>query len=606
MQTVLEAIATQAAERPRATALCRAGHCLTHGELDARASGVAAALVDAGVRRGDAVAVCLPRGFDQVVSALGAMRAGAAYVPCDPAWPKERVRAVVADAGAAVVLARREMESEFGGVRVVDPAEVSAIGQQLAMTMDADDLAYLIYTSGSTGTPKGVEITHGNLAHLIAWHTAAFEVTTADRGSHLAGLGFDASVWEVWPYLAAGATVVLAFDAVRSSPELLLDWLVEERITVGFVPTPLAEPMLGMSWPSETRLRYLLAGGDALHGAPGAELPFAVVNSYGPTECTVVATSGVVAPGGEGMPSIGRPICGANAYVLDAERKPVAEGVTGELWIGGSGVGRGYRGLPEQTAASFMPDTVLGGAGARMYRTGDLAAMLPSGELAFHGRVDGQVKIRGQRLELDEIVCVLNRHPGVAASAVAALGEGAEKRLVGYVVAKNAAPLTARELREFLAGTLPGYMVPAIYVALERLPLNASGKLDRSALPPPSEENRLVEESARGPGTPVEEVVLRIVRQLVKSDEVGIEDDFFLVGGHSLMGTQLIMRVRESFGVPLTLRDLFEGATVARLSARVEALLMAEMEAMSEEEAMRQVAERQVAERQVTEKQVAA
>ena len=592
MQTLLEAIAKQVETRREAVALCRAGHCLTYGELHARASGVAAALAGAGVRAGDAVAVCLPRGFDQIVSLLGTMRVGAAYVPCDPAWPEERVRVVVADCGASVVIGCGDVS--LGGVRVVDPAKAGPARAFRCATAMAEDLAYVIYTSGSTGVPKGVEITHGNLAHLIAWHTEAFGVTAEDRASHLAGLGFDASVWEVWPYLAAGATVVLADDGVRTSPELLMEWLVKERIDVAFVPTPLAEPMIGMAWPVETKLRYMLTGGDTLHRGPAAGLPFAVVNNYGPTECVVVATSGVVEPGMAGLPTIGRPISGANVYVLDERRRPVAEGVTGELWIGGAGVGRGYRNLPEQTAASFVPDSVLGGAGARMYRTGDLAAMLPSGELQFHGRVDGQVKIRGQRLELDEIVCALNRHAGVAASAVVALGEGSEKRLVGYVVTKEDAALTARTLREFLAGTLPGYMVPAVYVGLDRMPLNASGKLDRSMLPVPTDGNRITEELARKPEGPIEEAVLGIVRKLVKHESVGVEDDFFLVGGHSLMGTQLIMRIRESFGVPLTLRDLFEGATVARLSARVEALLMVEMDAMSEEEA-RQIYEQREA-----------
>ncbi len=584
MCELLERIARTAATVPDHVALEQGNATLTYAALWTMADAMAHLFKQLGVTDQSTVAICLPRGFPQVAGALAAMRAEAAYLPLDPATPEQRLETILTDAGATVVLAESKVGFSVACTRLED---VSASGSFSGPLPGPEALAYVIYTSGSSGAPKGVEITHRNLAHLIAWHNEAFGVTAEDRASHLAGLGFDASAWEIWPYLAAGATVVLAPDDVRSSPGLLLDWLVEERITIAFVPTPLAEPMIGAAWPAETRLRYLLTGGDTLHRPPAARLPFAVINNYGPTECTVVATSGTVAAGSEGLPTIGKVIAGAFAYLLDEEGLPVATGESGELYIGGAGVGRGYRNLPEQTAACFVPDTIAGG---RMYRTGDRAAQLASGEIAFLGRRDGQVKIRGQRLEVDEIAGALNRYAGVAASAVMAFGEGSEKQLVGYVVPRDQATLTARELRDFLAERLPAYMVPAVFVGLEQLPLNASGKLDRAALPEATEGSVLAEELVRRPATPIEERVLEIVRTLVKSDRVGVEDDFFLVGGHSLMGTQLIMRVRESFGVPLTLRDLFEGATVARLSARVETLLLAELDAMSEDDALRQVA----------------
>ena len=290
----------------------------------------------------------------------------------------------------------------------------------------------MIYTSGSTGVPKGVEITHANLSHLVRWHRDTFSVTRQDRASHLAGLGFDAAVWEIWPHLAAGATVCLADDAVRSSPELMQQWMIRERVTIGFVPTVHAAPMMAMEWPATTALRVLLTGGDVLHHAPPAQLPFDVVNNYGPTECTVVATSSVLKPGSHGAPPIGRPIAGTSVYLLDEYGEQVPDGSTGEIYIGGSGVGRGYRNLPESTERSFLPDPFAGASGARMYRTGDRGVRRPDGEIEFRGRLDRQTKIRGQRVELDEIGSILTHHPSIDfATAITNISEGGENRTCG-------------------------------------------------------------------------------------------------------------------------------------------------------------------------------
>jgi amino acid adenylation domain-containing protein len=511
----------------------------------------------------------------------------------DPAWPTERVKSLVEDSGAVVLVASRSLGKAVVDIPTLSPVEEAHFLGRYSAAFEGpevgeQELAYVIYTSGSTGRPKGVEITQGNLASLVAWHLGAFGVTAEDRGSHLAGLGFDASVWEVWPYLAAGASVVLCDEETRTSPELLRDWLVAQSVTVSFVPTALAEPMMAMEWPGATSLRFLLTGGEPLHAVPRAGLPFAVVNNYGPTECTVVATSGVVSAETPGVPTIGSAIAGTRVSVLDQQGRPCWIGETGELFIGGAGVGRGYRNLPELTARHFVLDPA---SGARLYRTGDRAAMLANGEVVFRGRVDGQEKLRGQRLELDEIVCVLNRHPEVAFSAVVALGEGSEKRLVAYVLPVAGAEPGANGLREFLAESLPAFMLPAIFLRLTDIPVNANGKLERERLPAPGVANRLREVVSRSPTTPAEATLLDMVRRLVGLETMSVDDDFFMVGGHSLLGTQLVMRVRERFGVPLTLRDLFEGSTVALLAARVETLLLEELESMSEEEAMQQVME---------------
>ncbi|HEX9935823.1 MAG TPA: amino acid adenylation domain-containing protein, partial [Longimicrobium sp.] len=422
-------------------------------------------------------------------------------------------------------------------------------------------------TSGSTGTPKGVEVTHGALLNLVHWHREAFAVTGADRATQLAGLGFDASVWELWPYLASGAAVHLVADEeTRTSPAALRAFLLGGRVTVAFAPTPLAEALLALEWPADAPLRLLLTGGDALLGRPRADLPFELVNNYGPTENTVVATSGVVGAGqGSGRaPGIGRPIHNVRAYVLDRRLEPVPVGVPGELCVGGAQVARGYLGRAGLTAEKFVPDPFRG-PGARMYRTGDKVRWLASGELEFLGRLDRQVKVRGFRIELGEIEGALRRSEGVADCAVVAREDvPGEKRLVAYVVGEA----RAEALRAHLRRGLPEYMVPSAFVFLDALPLSPSGKLDRKALPAPelaSAEDRYV-----APRTPAEEVLAGIWAEVLRLERVGVEESFFALGGHSLLATRVVSRIRDVFAVELPLRALFEGPTVAELAGRVE------------------------------------
>ncbi|MET0396107.1 MAG: amino acid adenylation domain-containing protein, partial [Longimicrobiaceae bacterium] len=432
---------------------------------------------------------------------------------------------------------------------------------------DPDNLAYVIYTSGSTGTPKGVEVTHGALLNLVHWHRGAFAVTEADRATQLAGLGFDASVWELWPYLASGAAVHLVADEeTRTSPQALRAFLLERRVTVAFAPTPLAEGLLALEWPAEAPLRVLLTGGDALRGRPRADVPFALVNDYGPTENTVVATSGVVAAGrGIGRaPGIGGPIDNVRAYVLDRRLEPAPVGVPGELCVGGAQVARGYLGRAELTALSFVPDPFSGRAGARMYRTGDRARWLADGTLEFLGRLDRQAKVRGFRVEPGEVEAVLRRAPGVGDAVVEVRTDArGERRLVGYVVA---AETMRAEIVAFARTRLPEYMVPAALVMLETLPLTPSGKVDRRALPEPD----VAGDADAAPSTPAEEVVAGIWAEVLGVGRVGAGTSFFALGGQSLLATQVVSRLRRVFGVELPLRALFEAPTVRELAARVE------------------------------------
>jgi amino acid adenylation domain-containing protein len=571
---------------------------LSYEELDRRADRFAGHLVRLGIVEGGSVAICMERSFDWIVGALGIMRTGAAYVPLDSAWPDSRLRFAVKDSGASVLVARSALLDRLRlEVRGLDPCRdaraIASAPELPRRSIQPEGLAYIIYTSGSTGVPKGVEITHANLENLVRWHVDTFKVTREDRASHLAGLGFDAAVWEIWPNLAAGATVCLADDRVRSSPDLIQKWMIRERVTIGFVPTVHATPMMAMEWPSTTALRLLLTGGDTLHHAPATQLPFDVVNNYGPTECTVVATSSVIRSGSTGPPPVGRPIEGTSIYLLDEAGEEVPPGSIGEICIGGSGVGHGYRNLPDSTRQSFLPDPFVETAGARMYRTGDRGVRRSNGEIEFRGRLDRQTKIRGQRVELDEISNTLNQYPGVDfATATTSVSQEGESQLVAYVLAKKGPRvLTVQELQKHLLRSLPDYMIPAIYVRLEALPLSPNGKIDLKMLPELADAELLNGLTGKAPASPIEEKLLTMVRELLENDTVSGKDSFFLAGGHSLLGMQLVMRLRNVFGVDLTLRQLFEAPTVERLALLVETMLIDDIDTMSDEEAKTHLAE---------------
>jgi acyl-CoA synthetase (AMP-forming)/AMP-acid ligase II/acyl carrier protein len=369
----------------------------------------------------------------------------------------------------------------------------------------------------------------------------------------------------------------MADDTTRNSADLLREWLLAQRITIGFVPTPLAEQMIRRcdAWP-HSDLRILLTGGDVLHHYPLAELPFVLVNNYGPTECTVVATSGHVSPqsSAETPPSIGTAITNVEIYLLDEHLRPVAPGTPGEIHVGGAGLARGYRNRPDLTSEKFIPNPFGRDSGGRLYKTGDLARALPDGQLIFLGRVDNQIKIRGYRIEPGEIEQALSRHPQIRASVVVAREDTpGEKRLVDYIVTTPDATPTHTALRDFLRDVLPEYMLPVAFVRLDAVPLTPNGKVDRAALPAPDAANTLQDDAeAEIECTVTEQRVAEIVGELLKLEEIGLDDNFFLLGGHSLLGAQLIARLREAFGVEIGLRSLFEAPTVAALSAEVDRL----------------------------------
>ena len=575
-----ELVARRAAQIPEALAVTAGAQSLSYRELDKKSDQLASYLRSLGVGRDVAVGLCLPRGLDMVVGALAILKAGGAYLPMDPAWPPDRLAFVLEDAQSPVLVTNVILSRQipYGRHVIVDlaPPETAAQSEGLPLAkIRGDDLAYIIYTSGSTGQPKGVEIPHGGLVNLISWHQQAFSVTSADRASHLAGLSFDAAVWELWPYLAAGASVHLVDELTRSSAELLRDWLIANKITISFVPTPLAEDLLRVKWPTSTRLRIMLTGGDTLHHYPPAGLPFVLINNYGPAEGTVVATSGPMPSGRHDgtLPPLGRPIINNQIHLLDEQLLPVPPGTVGEIFIGGAGLARGYRNRPDLTAERFISDPFSAKPGSRMYKTGDLGRLLPDGRLTFVGRVDEQIKIRGFRIEPNEIICALNQHPAVRESLVLAREDSAgDKRLVAYLVQEPDSCVTPKSLRGYLRRCLPEYMLPSAFVRLEAFPLTPNGKIDRAALPAPAPENTLHDTLSAAAPTPTQQRVIEILTALLGHQKIGLEDDFFLLGGHSLLGAQLIAKLRETFQVELALRTVFDTPTVVALAEEIERL----------------------------------
>ncbi len=595
-ETVLDGWASAGLSEPDALAVADDATRLSRAELSRRSADVAAALLESGVQRGDRVGVCVERSVGLIVALLGVLRAGAAYVAIDPAYPDERIAWMLADSAAAAVLigadsrqlatpptsAQLTLTADghlAGGAGVLtDGGQLARAGVDLgtpSAPLGAADPAYVVYTSGSTGRPKGVSIDHAGLLNLVRWHIAAFDLSDADVCTQMASPGFDAAVWEIWPSLVAGAALHIVPETLRTDPLGLRDWMVARGVSVAFVPTAVAEGLMILDWPAEAPLRYMLIGGDALTRRPRPDLTFTVVNNYGVSEAAVVATSGAVTASGELPPSIGRPIDGVLAEIVNASGQPVPAGAEGELVLGGVAVGHGYLNLPELTAERFFTD-----ARGRWYRTGDRMRFTPDGELEFRGRLDDQLSIRGFRVEAGEVAGALNAHPAIRASvAVGAGTTSAERRLIAYVAADGAAPSDA-ELSAFLAPRLPAHMHPDAYVWLDALPMTAHGKVDRAALPEAGPASAGVSGAGViGEGTEPEEprsessvqaTIAAIIAELLGVETIGAEENFFLLGGHSLLAAQLIVRLDELYDVEVSLRYLFDHPTARELAEEVD------------------------------------
>ena len=561
------------------TAVFDGSRHISYGELNASANRLAHWLRGRGVGPECVVGVHFERCLELVIGALAILKAGAGYLPMDPANPPGRIGQMLTDAGATLVLcgAGQLTRLQAGTAEPVPIDTLDLTGHpagNLGLAVRPDDLAYVVYTSGSTGRPKGVLVTHAALGHLVRRVGSAYQLGPDDRAGLACSPSFDVSVSEVWLPLAAGAGIDIAQTETLLSPEATIRWLDERRVTITVLPTPLAERALRAHWPAGIALRTLLTGGDRLHVWPDPTLSFQLINNYGPAENTVISSFGVVPSSGQaGLPSIGTPVDGTTVEILDAELRACPAGEVGEIYLGGPQLARGYLGRPDLTADRFVPHPRPSRPGERLYRTGDLGRRLPAGAIDFVGRVDDQVKVRGQRVELGEVTAVLAGHPEVSAAHLVMHADGASSRLVAYVAPTDVRRLpAASQLRRYLAERLPAAMVPVAFVVLEALPLNTNGKVDRQALPAP--DLRRTADTGRyvAPRTATERGIAQIWGEVLHLDRVGIEDSFVDLGGHSLLATQIVARTGEMFGVDVPIREVFARPVLAELAEAVDTL----------------------------------
>ncbi|MFJ2280676.1 amino acid adenylation domain-containing protein [Pseudomonas sp. NPDC087803] len=561
-QTVQRLFEAQAAAHPEALAALQGAQQVSYGELNQRANRLAHHLIGLGVQPDDRVALCVRRSPDMLVALLAILKAGAGYVPVDPAYPPERIAYLLQDCAPIAVVAQAATRDLLGGVPVIDLdndlwQHLSDANPQLP-ALTPKHLAYVIYTSGSTGQPKGVMVEHATLENLVHWHAEAFDLHAGSHTASVAGFGFDAMAWEVWPALCVGATLHLPPASIRNEHlDELLDWWCAQPLQVSFLPTPVAEYAFSRQLQHPT-LRTLLIGGDRLRQF-SRQQTFAVINNYGPTEATVVATSGPVEL--DQPLHIGRPIANAKVYVLDAEQRPVPVGVAGELYVGGAGVARGYLNRPELTAAQFLFDPFSDEPQARMYRTGDQARWLADGNIEYLGRNDDQVKLRGVRIELGEIEAALGSHAALREAVVLVL----DGRLIAWFTECTAVDI--QQLHTHLQARLPDALLPAAYVRLDALPLTANGKIDRKALPEP-EQGAWLSREYEAPQGAVETALAQIWIDVLKVERVGRQDNFFELGGHSLLAVSMIERMRQ-INLAADVRVLFSQPTLAALAAAV-------------------------------------
>ncbi|MCB0164083.1 MAG: amino acid adenylation domain-containing protein [Anaerolineae bacterium] len=583
--TIQRLFEAQAQQTPEAVALVFEGTPLTYRDLNHKANQLAHYLQSLGVKPGDLVGLCLERSLDVVVATLAILKAGGAYVPLDPHYPHERLAFMLADTQISVLITHQSLREQLppfeGHLVSLDTLWPDLEPNSTAnLTVDgaAEDLAYVMYTSGSTGQPKGVCVTHRNVVRLVK-NTNFACLSPEETFLQFAPISFDAATFEIWGPLLNGGRLVI-FPPQKPSLELLGQFIAQQRITTLWLTAGLFHQMVDHQLDQLQGVRQLLAGGDVL-SAPHVhkvlnQLPQTrLINGYGPTENTTFTTCYPIPtdwPEDMAVP-IGRPIANTEVYILDNHLQPVPVGIPGQLYAGGDGVARGYLNRPELTAEKFIANPF--GPG-RLYQTGDLARYRPDGNIEFLGRMDNQVKIRGFRIELGEIETVLSQHPAVEQSIVMAREDTpGDKRLVAYVVGAEA---SVPDLRQHLQQKLPDYMIPAAFVLLESLPINANGKVDRQALPAPDTTRPDLSEAYEAPEGEVELLLADIWQEVLRVEQIGRHDNFFELGGHSLLAVQIVSRLQQDYQIELALRFLFEYPTIAQLAPVVEEIILSELD----------------------------
>lgn len=560
---------------------------ITYRELNSRSNKLAHYLQKIGISSEVLVGICLEPSIEMIVGILGILKAGGAYVPIDSNYPTERIIFMIKDAQAAVLLTNSSILINDLPIPVVClEQDWQAIAQEsqenLSCEIKSDDLAYVIYTSGSTGKPKGVAVPHKAVNRLLL-NTNYLKIDSSDKIAQVANISFDAATFEIWGALLHGAQLVGISRDVTLSPQDFAQQLQQKGISIMFITTALFQQMVRSIPQAFASLRYLLFGGEAVNPRWVQKVlknrpPQNLVHVYGPTENTTFSTYYKV----ENMPEvasipIGRPITNTQIYLLNKQLQPVPIGVTGELYIGGDGLAKGYLNRPDLTSVAFISSQL-----GRLYKTGDLARFKADGNLEFIGRLDNQVKIRGYRIELGEIEAVLSQHPVVNESVVTILDEIPEdKQLVAYIVPNSEKILIveasnlASLLRQFLKEKLPNYMIPSAFVMLESLPLTPNGKVNRSALKAPISISFTNKDDYVSPRTAVEELLVEIWTKVLGKKLIGVHENFFDLGGHSLLATQLTSRIRDAFKIELPVRQLFETPTVASLAKYIATITWA-------------------------------
>ncbi|AQQ08935.1 Surfactin synthase subunit 2 [Sedimentisphaera cyanobacteriorum] len=578
MNNIVDMFLEQAQATPELTVLIQGEQALNYRQLDNASENIAKIIEDKGLA-GQIVGIYTSRSIEFIASALGIMKAGCIYVSLDSKLPQARLDMIIRDADIRLVFSQPDISPLQSSVcpEIID-VETDSIKESRPLRDDNaisdENLAYVIFTSGSTGEPKGTVIPHRCLANFINWMVVAYNFKAGTKTSWVARPSFDASLFEIWPYLASGGSISIPPEELLYEPQKLVEWVTENNLDTCFMPTPLAESCLDLDWPEGCRLKYLFSGGDALRKAPKPDAPFKMFDHYGPSECTVVSTyAEITHEKSENIsPNIGVPISGARVYILDENLNPVKEGQVGEIYIAGEGVGRGYLNDPELTKAKFLPDKFSKSSKNKMYKTGDLGAKLKDGTIEFHGRTDRMVKIRGFRIELGEIESVILRQPYISEAAVVLQEGQASKKIIAFAAASDKDTKCLEKLKKAVSENLPSYMMPSKILFLDSLPKTLNGKIDRLALASGEYFNLSDNNENADPKelSDKEKAIFEIWEEVLGDDNFSADTNFFDAGGHSLKAFKVASRINEKFGCSISVKDIFDNPTVLSLTEAVK------------------------------------